>query len=339
MTLLPTPKRVTGLLDFVKNLNNKRLNKKFDKAEDEARKQGVDVLGLPINNTATDRALALKKYELDYSQTLKRPLMHGTTSKFETFNKSKPDIFTTYRKSYADWYAHTKFKDNPVPIKVLVAPKEKTKSHLWNVNYPPSEYVPNKGKPRYIYRHMRTFDEPEYLRYTPYVKGGSRKQVSHFNPKMLGITALGAGGTVSGLLSAEEMPSLDQNLSIFSPKKQHEGDLLDENVDIDNLMRENLSRILSERKLKDDIAKYGAIKPMERSGLRGYFFGELADGMKRFTSLDRDPTGASKMFFSGGAKALDDLSYGMTPMQQMPGRIPTIPTNEAMLNFMELIGL
>ena len=121
--------------------------------------------------------------------------------------------------------------------------------------------------------------------------------------------------------------------------EKHEGGLLGENVYIDKLMSENLSRILSERKLKDDIEKYGAIKPMERSGLRGYFFGELADGMKRFTSLDRDPTGASNMFFGGGAKALDDLSYGMTPMQQMPGRIPAIPTNEAMMNFLELVGL
>jgi hypothetical protein len=148
-----------------------------------------------------------------------------------------------------------------------------------------------------------------------------RSKFAKFNPKYAGI---GAGSIMSANLLANE---------------KHEGGLLGENVYIDKLMSENLSRILSERKLKDDIAKYGAIKPMERSGLRGYFFGELADGMKRFTSLDRDPTGASNMFFGGGAKALDDLSYGMTPMQQMPGRIPAIPTNEAMMNFLELVGL
>jgi len=317
---LPTPKRVTGLLDFVKNLNNKRLNKKFDKAEDEARKQGVDVLGLPINNTATDRALALKKYELDYSKTLKRPLHHGTTSKFETFKtndklnkgfqgvikkykeKSNPynyphnqnKIFTTYRKSYADWYAGTKFKDNPVPIKVLVAPKEKTKSHFWNVNYPPSEYVPNKGKPRYIYRHMRTFDEPEYLRYKPYVKGGSRKQVSHFNPKMLGITALGAGGTVSGLLSAEEMPSSDQDLSRFAPKPQHE-------------FRQAPSSLLDK-----------AADAYQWTADEGGWLGEF--------------------LYGGGAKALRNLGNETTPMVKT-GRLPAVPTGEALLDLMEILQL
>ena len=105
-----------------------------------------------------------------------------------------------------------------------------------------------------------------------------------------------------------------------------------ENPNMDNSIRKNLIKTLNDRKIKDDIEQYGALKVPERNN----FIGELADGMKRFTSFDRDPTGASNMFFGGGAKALDDLSYGMTPMQQMPGKVPAIPTNEAMMNFLEL---
>ena len=41
---LPTPKKVTGLFDYFKKLNEKRLDKKFDIAQQLADKQGVDVL-------------------------------------------------------------------------------------------------------------------------------------------------------------------------------------------------------------------------------------------------------------------------------------------------------
>ena len=212
---LPTPKRVTGLLDFVKNLNNKRLNKKFDKAEEEARKQGVNVLGLDIDNTATDRALAMKEYGLDYNKTLKRPLYHGTASKFDevTLPHEWAEFYTSQKKPYAKFYAeHMRGGGKNAHVKELVAPKEKTSTTLYH----------RKDVGHNPYRHMRVFEKPEakYLRYKPYVKGGSRKQVSHFNPKMLGLG--GAGATVSGSLSAEEMPSSDQDLSRFAPKPQHE---------------------------------------------------------------------------------------------------------------------
>ena len=137
--------------------------------------------------------------------------------------------------------------------------------------------------------------------------GNVRARDAAFNPKYLGI---GPGSILATDLFAGENPNMD------------------------NSIRKNLVKTLNNRKIKDDIEQYGALKVPERNN----FIGELADGMKRFTSLDRDPTGASNMFFGGGAKALDDLSYGMTPMQQMPGRVPAIPTNEAMMNFLELVG-
>jgi hypothetical protein len=302
---LPTPKKVTGLFDYFKKLNEKRLDKKFDIAEDEARKQGVDVLGLDIDNTATDRALAMKEYGLDYNKTLKRPLYHGTISKFEKFDKKKSDlnlydgVFTTYRKDYADAYARANFKDDFYPnseTKVLVAPKEKVKTRHWNTNYPPTEHFPNKGKRRYIYRHMRTFDEPEYLRYKPYVKGGSRKQASHFNPKMLGLG--GAGATVSGLLSAEEMPSSDQDLSRFTPKKQPE------------FRQAPISLLDKAKKYAADSYEYAA--------------------------NEGGPVG--KFLYSGGAEALKDIEQGTTPMVKT-GRLPAMPTGAALANLLELLQL
>ena len=138
--------------------------------------------------------------------------------------------------------------------------------------------------------------------------GNVRARDAAFNPKYLGV---GSGSILATDLFAGENPNMD------------------------NSIRKNLAKTLNDRKIKSDIEQYGELKAPERN----YFIGELADGMKRFTSLERDPTGASNMFFGGGAKALDDLSYGMTPMQQMPGRIPAMPTNEAMMNFLELVGL
>lgn len=138
--------------------------------------------------------------------------------------------------------------------------------------------------------------------------GNVRARDAAFNPKYLGV---GPGSILATDLFAGENPNMD------------------------NSIRKNLAKTLNDRKIETNIEQYGELKAPERNN----FIGELADGMKRFTSLERDPTGASNMFFGGGAKALDDLSYGMTPMQQMPGRIPAMPTNEAMMNFLELVGL
>jgi hypothetical protein len=282
---LPTPKKVTGLFDYFKKLNEKRLDKKFDIAEDEARKQGVDVLGLDIDNTATDRALAMKKYGLDYSQTLKNPLYHGTTNKFDKFNKKKsnhfpPIIFTSKNKSEAEWYSR-KILEHRYPyshIKTLISPKTKHKPLFRRGNNDPS------------FASKRIIDEPEYLRYKPYVKGKGKKQVSHFNPKLLGIG--GAGATVSGLLSAEEMPSSEQELK--APDR--------------NDLTRNIGGLLP---FMADSYKYVA----NEGGLLG------------------------EILYGGGAKALDNLSYGDTPMKPK-GHLPfRTPTNESILNLMELLQL
>jgi hypothetical protein len=267
---LPTPKKVTGLFDYFKKLNEKRLDKKFDIAEDEARKQGVNVLGLDIDNTATDRALAMKEYGLDYSQTLKNPLYHGTTNKFDKFNKKKSKnqffnnaVFTSKKKKEAKWYSRKNIEDlYPYShIKTLVSPKTKHK---------PLFKRGNNNDPSFSSK--RIIHEPEYLRYKPYVKGKGKKQASHFNPKLLGIG--GAGATVSGLLSAEEMPSSDQDLSRFTPKKQPE-------------FRETPMSLLDKAK------KYAA-------------------DSYEYAANEGGPVG--KFLYSGGAEALKDIEQGTTPM-------------------------
>ena len=344
----------------------------MDKAlEMDAAKEAVLRLGLKADNTAADRAKAMGFSDDTY--------YHGTNKDFDSFDptrkarvvnshlidESRNATYVTPNAQQASDFARS-LKNNKItfdggrvmPLKVrgkifdydnvddvnkLVKELEKNKA-LQKSEYPlqaedgwtlakaleegvrggkwndmeqleVQNIIKNKGYDGYYVNEGDSFyPRPASAIYNP---ANIRSKFAKFNPKYAGI---GAGSIMSADLLANE---------------KHEGGLLGENVDIDNLMRENLSRILSERKLKDDIAKYGAIKPIDRN----YFFGELADSMKRFTSLDRDPTGASNMFFGGGAKALDDLSYGMTPMQQMPGKIPAIPTNEAMLNLMELIGL
>jgi len=355
---LPTPKRVKGLLELM------------DEALDmDAAKEAVLRLGLKADSTAADRAKAMGFSDDTY--------YHGTDKTFDEFDLTKssydnlgkdwgsravfvaPDakLANLWSKLPQEKYlnlgnfpAYDKFLTNQFKTKSpQVLPLKIRNNNLFDYKNPEhikqmQKLLPEnisdaklKGIKKGNWKHIEDNNIQKSIRNNLFdgfhvkenvndnvTKGigmfnpaNIRSIFARFNPKYAGI---GAGSIMSSNLLANE---------------KHEGGLLGENVDIDNLMRENLSRILSERKLKDDIAKYGAIKPIDRN----YFFGELADSMKRFTSLDRDPTGASNMFFGGGAKALDDLSYGMTPMQQMPGKIPAIPTNEAMLNLMELIGL
>ena len=76
----------------------------------------------------------------------------------------------------------------------------------------------------------------------------------------------------------------------------------------------------------------GLLSSPDRNSILGY----MADSYKYMA----DEGGLlGNILYSGGGKALNDLSYGTTPMKKGSGRLPSTPTNESLLNLMELLQL
>lgn len=76
----------------------------------------------------------------------------------------------------------------------------------------------------------------------------------------------------------------------------------------------------------------GLLSSPDRNSILGY----MADSYKYMA----DEGGLlGNILYSGGGKALNDLSYGTTPMKKGSGRLPSTPTNESLLNLMELFQL
>lgn len=124
-----------------------------------------------------------------------------------------------------------------------------------------------------------------------------RSQFAVFDPKKLGI---GAGSVMSADLLANEINQAqanDKGLSKYGLLTSQEGDVL------------QASKPNSVLKYMADSYKYAS----DQGGLLG------------------------NILYEGGAKALDDLAYGTTPMQKV-GRLK-VPTPEATLNLMNLLQL
>ena len=76
----------------------------------------------------------------------------------------------------------------------------------------------------------------------------------------------------------------------------------------------------------------GLLSSPDRNSILGY----MADSYKYMA----DEGGLlGNILYSGGGKALDNLSYGTTPMKKGSGRLPSTPTNESLLNLIELFQL
>lgn len=124
-----------------------------------------------------------------------------------------------------------------------------------------------------------------------------RSKYAVFDPKKLGV---GAGSVMSADLLANEINQAqanDKGLSKYGLLTSQEGDVL------------QASKPNSVLKYMADSYKYAS----DQGGLLG------------------------NILYEGGAKALDDLAYGTTPMQKV-GRLK-VPTPEATLNLMNLLQL
>jgi hypothetical protein len=95
----------------------------FDIANEIAQKNASEMLGLPLNNTAADRAKALG---------FNVPTYHGTTENFRIPDK---DVFVSQAPSIANRYAFKNTEENSLVIPMLTKSNTPEFEHLNAVSY------------------------------------------------------------------------------------------------------------------------------------------------------------------------------------------------------------
>jgi len=283
----------------------------------DAAYEGVRRLGLKEDNTAADRAKAMGYDTKTY---------HGTDKNFSKFDLSKAGstsnmdgnlgIFTSNNPAVADSFAQFASYNNPINYPLLVRHKK---------SFEPKEY---EDITRLVDKHITSEYKPHIL---PDKFGGTRIRMAGdtVNQKNL-QKSLTDKGYDSVLVKNTTMDSpdgktlIDQYVTLdpanirsifakFNPKKAGIG--AGSVMSADLLANEN-----------------GLLSSPERNSILGY----MADSYKYMA----DEGGLlGNILYSGGGKALDNLSYGTTPMKKGSGRLPSTPTNESLLNLMELFQL
>lgn len=283
----------------------------------DAAYEGVRRLGLKEGNTAADRAKALGFDTKTY---------HGTDKNFNQFDLSKSGstsnmdgnlgIFTSNNPAVADSFAQFASYHNPINYPLLVRHKK---------SFVPNEY---EDITRLVDKHITSDYKPHIL---PDKFGGTRVRMMG---DIVNQKSLQKSLTDKGYDSV-----LVKNTTMDSPDGKT---LIDQYVTLDPA---NIRSIFA--KFNPKYAGIGAGSVMSADLLanensllsspdRNSILGYMADSYKYMA----DEGGLlGNILYSGGGKALDNLSYGTTPMKKGSGRLPSTPTNESLLNLMELFQL
>lgn len=283
----------------------------------DAAYEGVKRLGLKEGNTAADRAKVLGYDTKTY---------HGTDKNFSKFDLSKAGstsnmdgnlgIFTSNNPAVADSFAQFASYDNPINYPLLVRHKK---------SFKPKEY---EDITRLVDKHITSEYKPHIL---PDKFGGTRI-------RMVGDT-VNQKNLQKSLTDKGYDSVLVKNTTMDSPDGKT---LIDQYVTLDPAnIRSKFAKfnpkyagigagsVMSADLLANE---NGLLSSPDRNSILGY----MADSYKYMA----DEGGLlGNILYSGGGKALDDLSYGTTPMKKGSGRLPSTPTNESLLNLMELFQL
>ena len=283
----------------------------------DAAYEGVKRLGLKEGNTAADRAKVLGYDTKTY---------HGTDKNFSKFDLSKAGstsnmdgnlgIFTSNNPAVADSFAQFASYDNPINYPLLVRHKK---------SFKPKEY---EDITRLVDKHITSEYKPHIL---PDKFGGTRI-------RMVGDT-VNQKNLQKSLTDKGYDSVLVKNTTMDSPDGKT---LIDQYVTLDPAnIRSKFAKFnpkyagigagstMSANLLANE---NGLLSSPDRNSILGY----MADSYKYMA----DEGGLlGNILYSGGGKALDDLSYGTTPMKKGSGRLPSTPTNESLLNLMELFQL
>lgn len=283
----------------------------------DAAYEGVKRLGLKEGNTAADRAKAL-----GFSNDT---FYHGTNKDFNSFDpkiKSRvhdysladgsrnatyvtdiPELANRYSMSLKNGVTET--YENARILPVL------KKGNLFDSKNP--EHIKQINdlltKPEWKWHNNQFIDGPWYEMERP-----ATQQIlkdAGFDGYIAKETgALKEGSKSSAIFNPANIRSI---FAKFNPKKAGIG--AGSVMSADLLANEN-----------------GLLSSPDRNSILGY----MADSYKYMA----DEGGLlGNILYSGGGKALDDLSYGTTPMKKGSGRLPSTPTNESLLNLMELFQL
>ena len=332
---LPTPKRIKGLLELM------------DEAlEMDAAKEAVLRLGLKADNTAADRAKALG-FDVD------TPLYHGRRTDYSEIKEPTnlfESFYTTKTPSYASEFANHE-GGNIMPL--LGKKKPSNPYHLYD-----GSPLTTESKDHYMREFIKGYNAPEmplgqswddYLK----VNSGNREinylnnkrkslesgkffgfsQPRSFEAKKEAIKKSGYDGVTAG--DADDFnlylnPSSDvrSKFAKFNPKK----------AGIPLLTGGAGGAFMSSNLLAAPSSEQ-ELKAPDKSDLTRNIGGLLPFMADSYKYVANEGGLLGEILYGGGAKALDNLSYGDTPMKPK-GHLPfRTPTNESILNLMELLQL
>jgi len=312
----------------------------------DAAYEGVRRLGLQADNTAADRAKALGFDDKTY--------YHGTKKSFDNFNIDKSSeygsdaIFVSPNANMANTFAGNVRNLSPEFEKIA-----KEKGIL-----PAPNILPLKIKSKNIFN----FDNPKDIKKIQTSLNKTFKNELDLKKEMF-IRAKILDGKLQKPKNFEDGFKWDyikegnwkdiENPNIQKAIKDNnfDGFTVKENPrynDWKDIGIYNPANIRSKfAKFNPKYAGIGAGSVMSADLLanensllsspdRNSILGYMADSYKYMA----DEGGLlGNILYSGGGKALDNLSYGTTPMKKGSGRLPSTPTNESLLNLMELFQL
>lgn len=184
----------------------------YELAHETARKNAVDMLGLPENNTAMDRARALG-FDVD--------AYHGTNKDFPYFDVGKssksaafgPGVYITYEPSKAAGWSKSESGANVMPLKV----KRQNVLPLAELNDDDAKKLSG-----YLGREIKSGSHVPYFSLEN--RGGSIAGGA-LNAGFDGVDHAGPGG--HGLNTVFMNPSsIRSRFAAFDPARAHESDLL-----------------------------------------------------------------------------------------------------------------
>lgn len=324
----------------------------------DAAYEGVKRLGLKEGNTAADRAKAMGFSDDTY--------YHGTNKNFNKFDydfASKDGVdqwgsgfYTTDSPSLANSYASgdgavvmplkikknkslnydfendflsSSANQNPITKKQLQNILESSpdfENVLWNfgdIGHEGKEAITKKAVNAYMNNEISPIVDLDLNKINTIGNDFFRNNAKDLNKaveKTSGVDSINIVGklseegnptrTITNVLNPANIRSI---FAKFNPKKAGIG--AGSVMSADLLANEN-----------------GLLSSPDRNSILGY----MADSYKYMA----DEGGLlGNILYSGGGKALDNLSYGTTPMKKGYGRLPSTPTNESLLNLMELFQL
>tara|TARA_R110001632_G_scaffold214118_3_gene340757 strand:+ start:4226 stop:5140 length:915 start_codon:yes stop_codon:yes gene_type:complete len=287
----------------------------------DAAYEGVKRLGLKKGNTAADRAKALGFDTKTY---------HGTDKNFNQFDLSKSGstsnmdgnlgIFTSNNPAVADSFAKFASYDNPINYPLLVRHKK---------SFVPNEY---EDITRLVDKHITSDYKPHIL---PDKFGGTRVRMMGdiVNQKNLQKSLTDKGYDSVNV----------KNTTMDSPDGKT---LIDQYVTLNPANIRSIFAKFNPKKagigagsiMSADLLAAPSGQPEFRETPMGFLDKAKKYAADSYEYAANEGGLLGNILYGGGARALRNLERGTTPMVKT-GRLPAVPTGDALLDLMSLLQI